>query len=215
MKEIEIWVKQLTTKNLIFVIFILFVSNNLIHAHSGGTDSSGGHNCNVGSCAGTYHYHNGGYTPSRSASTQTTKITPPITNTSVTYKNYQSLLDTKNTLEKRNQTQGETIKSLRADISTLEEEKAKIKKFRNIFFILLVMLAYPVIEHLFDERSYAKLKKLREGHYVKGNITNVGKKIYHLPNSQYYDMVKIDVSKGERWFKNETEAIEAGWEKAG
>lgn len=29
-------------------------------AHSGGTDSSGGHNCNVGSCAGTYHYHNGG-----------------------------------------------------------------------------------------------------------------------------------------------------------
>lgn len=33
-------------------------------AHSGRTDSSGGHNCNVGSCAGTYHYHNGGsYTP--------------------------------------------------------------------------------------------------------------------------------------------------------
>jgi len=32
-------------------------------AHSGRTDSSGGHNCNVGSCAGTYHYHNGGYAP--------------------------------------------------------------------------------------------------------------------------------------------------------
>lgn len=29
-------------------------------AHSGRTDSNGGHNCNVGSCAGTYHYHNGG-----------------------------------------------------------------------------------------------------------------------------------------------------------
>ena len=29
-------------------------------AHSGKTDSSGGHHCNVGSCAGTYHYHNGG-----------------------------------------------------------------------------------------------------------------------------------------------------------
>jgi hypothetical protein len=27
-------------------------------AHSGRTDSSGGHNCRVGSCAGTYHFHN-------------------------------------------------------------------------------------------------------------------------------------------------------------
>jgi hypothetical protein len=28
-------------------------------AHGGGLDSSGGHNCNVGSCAGTYHCHRG------------------------------------------------------------------------------------------------------------------------------------------------------------
>ena len=34
-----------------------------VNAHSGRTDSSGGHNCNVGSCAGTYHYHNGGSAP--------------------------------------------------------------------------------------------------------------------------------------------------------
>ena len=27
------------------------------HAHGGGLDSSGGHNCYVGSCKGTYHYH--------------------------------------------------------------------------------------------------------------------------------------------------------------
>lgn len=26
-------------------------------AHGGGLDSDGGHNCNVGSCAGTYHCH--------------------------------------------------------------------------------------------------------------------------------------------------------------
>ena len=26
-------------------------------AHGGGLDSSGGHNCYVGSCKGTYHYH--------------------------------------------------------------------------------------------------------------------------------------------------------------
>ena len=28
-------------------------------AHGGGLDSNGGHNCNVGSCAGTYHCHRG------------------------------------------------------------------------------------------------------------------------------------------------------------
>lgn len=26
-------------------------------AHGGGLDSNGGHNCYVGACAGTYHYH--------------------------------------------------------------------------------------------------------------------------------------------------------------
>lgn len=40
---------------------VLFLLPSSILAHSGRTDSSGGHNCNVGSCAGTYHYHNGGY----------------------------------------------------------------------------------------------------------------------------------------------------------
>jgi endonuclease YncB( thermonuclease family) len=45
-------------------LVVLFFANETL-AHSGRTDSSGGHNCNVGSCAGTYHYHNGGssYTP--------------------------------------------------------------------------------------------------------------------------------------------------------
>ncbi|HRN70519.1 MAG TPA: YHYH domain-containing protein, partial [Candidatus Woesebacteria bacterium] len=47
-----------------FIILFLFLSLvPRIEAHSGRTDSSGGHNCNVGACAGTYHYHNGGYEP--------------------------------------------------------------------------------------------------------------------------------------------------------
>ncbi len=46
------------------VAFIILTTVG-VKAHSGRTDSNGGHNCNVGSCAGTYHYHNGGssYTP--------------------------------------------------------------------------------------------------------------------------------------------------------
>lgn len=40
-------------------LFLVFPS--VIFAHSGRTNSSGCHNCNVGACAGTYHCHNGGY----------------------------------------------------------------------------------------------------------------------------------------------------------
>lgn len=45
-------------KYLIALIVFLLVSSP-VSAHSGRTDSSGGHNCNVGACAGTYHYHSG------------------------------------------------------------------------------------------------------------------------------------------------------------
>lgn len=41
-------------------------------AHSGRTDANGGHNCYVGACAGTYHYHNGG-----GSSTPAPTYTPP------------------------------------------------------------------------------------------------------------------------------------------
>lgn len=43
------------------------------YAHSGRTDSFGGHNCYVGSCAGTYHYHNGGNSGSTTRKTCTYK----------------------------------------------------------------------------------------------------------------------------------------------
>ena len=48
-------------KKLFIAIFIvltsLFATYNPTNAHGGGLDGSGGHNCYVGSCAGTYHYH--------------------------------------------------------------------------------------------------------------------------------------------------------------
>lgn len=49
---------------------------------------------------------------------------------------------------------------------------------------------------------------------IKGNISNSGEKIYHLPGGAYYDQVKIDEAAGERFFESEEEAIAAGWRKA-
>jgi micrococcal nuclease len=49
---------------------------------------------------------------------------------------------------------------------------------------------------------------------IKGNISFSGQKIYHLPGQRYYDQTTIDTDRGERYFCTESEAHEAGWEKA-
>jgi hypothetical protein len=41
---------------IIAAVFI-FGSNSPAFSHGGGLDWQGGHNCRVGSCAGTYHCH--------------------------------------------------------------------------------------------------------------------------------------------------------------
>jgi hypothetical protein len=49
---------------------------------------------------------------------------------------------------------------------------------------------------------------------IKGNISESGERIYHLPNNRYYDVTGIDESRGERWFCSEAEARAAGWRPA-
>jgi hypothetical protein len=55
---------------------------------------------------------------------------------------------------------------------------------------------------------------------IKGNIShtsrgeNTGRRLYHLPGMQDYEDTVIDLSRGERWFCSEAEAIAAGWTKA-
>lgn len=49
---------------------------------------------------------------------------------------------------------------------------------------------------------------------IKGNISASGEKIYHMPGQYYYDKTSINESKGEKWFCNEQEALDAGWRKS-
>ncbi len=49
---------------------------------------------------------------------------------------------------------------------------------------------------------------------IKGNITNLGEKIYHIPQSKWYVKTYIDEVRGERWFCSEDEARGAGWRGA-
>ncbi len=45
---------------------------------------------------------------------------------------------------------------------------------------------------------------------IKGNINRQGECIYHLPGTRYYGSVKMDLSKGKRWFCSSAEAEAAG-----
>ena len=49
---------------------------------------------------------------------------------------------------------------------------------------------------------------------IKGNISENGK-LYHLPGCDSYNQVVISQQKGERWFCSESDALSAGWTKAG
>ena len=46
---------------------------------------------------------------------------------------------------------------------------------------------------------------------IKGNISSSGDKIYHMPGQQYYEVTKIDGSKGEKYFCSTQEAEQAGF----
>lgn len=48
---------------------------------------------------------------------------------------------------------------------------------------------------------------------IKGNISH-GVKTYYRPFQNAYGLVKIEETKGERWFCTEDEAMAAGWQRA-
>ena len=62
--------------------------------------------------------------------------------------------------------------------------------------------------------SSTATRKKDDGCDIKGNVSSNGSKRYHVPETVFYDSVKIDESKGERWFCSEEDAEKAGWKKA-
>ncbi len=49
---------------------------------------------------------------------------------------------------------------------------------------------------------------------IKGNISDKGERIYHVPGDEFYSRTVITPSRGERWFCSEAEAVKAGWRKS-
>ncbi|RUX45520.1 hypothetical protein EOA22_34780 [Mesorhizobium sp. M7A.F.Ca.US.014.04.1.1] len=49
---------------------------------------------------------------------------------------------------------------------------------------------------------------------IKGNISETGDRIYHMPGQRYYDETVVNPAKGERWFCSQWDAWWAGWRKS-
>lgn len=60
------------------------------------------------------------------------------------------------------------------------------------------------------QRWEVSLQDAADGCPIKGNISENGR-IYHAPWSPWYNRTKVSVDKGERWFCDEREALDAGW----
>lgn len=50
---------------------------------------------------------------------------------------------------------------------------------------------------------------------IKGNISvETGERLYHVPGMRDYEITRIDLERGKRWFRTEAEAQAAGWRRA-
>lgn len=61
----------------------------------------------------------------------------------------------------------------------------------------------------------SEAERAPKGCAIKGNISAGGRRVYHMPWGRWYAKTKIEPDKGERWFCNEREALDAGWRPSG
>ena len=89
----------------------------------------------------------------------------------------------------------------------MEAQNCGKTRTRTIVQTIIVALAVACC-------ASACTQEQRAGGVIKGNISSSGERIYHVPGQRYYDKTLIHLSKGERWFCTEQEALAAGWRKA-
>lgn len=49
---------------------------------------------------------------------------------------------------------------------------------------------------------------------IKDNVSKSGNRMYHVPGGRYCEQTRINTSKGERWFRAESEAGAAEWRRS-
>ena len=87
-----------------------------------------------------------------------------------------------------------------------------MRLIKLIIVVALIALAvnrcYPVINRGHHGQARSAVCN------IKGNISQNGDRIYHVPGQKWYSRTRIDISSGERWFCTEEEARAAGWRRS-
>jgi hypothetical protein len=98
------------------------------------------------------------------------------------------------------------------------DEKELYPKLNLWKAVLFIILSIILILMIFGERPHPPLS-IENCNQIKANVSfnkdgAVDEKIYHIPGSKYYDVVKLKKSEGDRCFRTEQEAINDGFRKS-
>ncbi len=180
----------------IFIIFILFVTANT-YAHSGRTDSSGGHKDNKNASGlGSYHYHCGGYPahlhtngvcPYKSGSTSSSSNSKSSTKNSSS----SSSSSKSSTTTKSSTTQDTTIKTVDVDSIDITDENIRLKVGDSIKLNTTILPENATNKNVTWSSSDESIVKVDE----QGNITalKVGiATITATSNNSKSDSIKIE-----------------------
>lgn len=123
--------------------------------------------------------------------------------------------------------QGVASRSVNKDQLQHRSTKTKSKSTLQIFSSVFGLVAFGVLAISSNRSSFnnatpqklanptAAKSSVDTGCNIKGNISvSSGDKFYHLQGMPEYEITQIDISKGERYFCSESEAIASGWRKA-
>ena len=73
----------------------------------------------------------------------------------------------------------------------------------------------PTAKTVLNEGGSTITSAINPSCLIKGNISlNSGRKYYHMPGMEDYEITRIDPARGERWFCTEADAQANGWTKA-
>ena len=115
------------------------------------------------------------------------------------------------------------LRAVRASIQGVEprplpirgKQKKKSLLKSVIHIVILGAIAFLIIQFTPSHSLSLITPIIKPECTIKGNISiNTGNKIYHLPGMEDYESTVITLTKGERWFCTESEAIANGWRKA-
>lgn len=100
-------------------------------------------------------------------------------------------------------------------------DKEKIKTNfldRNKVYIITLLIIFGIIWFGIYSKNQLKLP-IYNCTSIKGNVSlktngTVDEKIYHVPETKYYNTIKLKESEGDRCFRTEQEAADAGFRKS-